>query len=159
VDNSALRAAAPECALALDHSWPLWERDVHLDLGHVLNCVVADALSPATTGALTLHHAGLWECDLEAQSRLTWSGGVYDIFGLERGTDVSRELALSLYTENSRAKLESLRRHAIRHKRGFTIDVEIRAAAVGEDRKVRIVATPELEQDRVKRLVGIKLAL
>ena len=75
-------------------SWPLWEQPRHFDLGLILNCAVADAIEPEGVGALGLQHAGLWECDLTNET-LTWSGGVYDIFGLPRGTVVSRSDALS----------------------------------------------------------------
>lgn len=141
---------------ALHHSWPLWEQPRHFDLGLILNSAVADAIAPEDVGALGLQHAGVWECELEDE-RLTWSGGVYDIFGLPRGSSISRREALALYCEDSRAKLERLRAHAIRHKRGFTLDIEIHAAAVGELRRVRLIAAPVCEADKVVRIHGLKL--
>ena len=143
-------------ALALNHSWPVWEQALHFELGHVLNCAVTDAIEPPKVGALGLHHAGIWECDLADES-LIWSGGVYDIFGLERGSPIGREQALAHYCEHSRAKLERLRAHAIRHRRGFTLDIEVRAAAVGEVRTVRLITAPVCEGNRVVRLHGLKL--
>lgn len=140
----------------LRHSWPLWEGPRHFDLGVILNCAIADAIEPQNVGNLGLQHAGLWECDLANQA-LIWSGGVYDIFGLPRGSIVSRPEALSLYSEDSRAKLERLRTYAIRHRRGFTLDIEVRAAAVAEVRHVRLIAAPVCEGDTVTRLHGVKL--
>lgn len=143
-------------ASPLHNSWPLWEQPRHFDLGLILNCAVADAIEPEGVGALGLQHAGLWECDLLTSDTLTWSGGVYDIFGLPRGTVVSRLDALSLYSEDSRAKLERLRTHAIRHKRGFTLDIDIRAAAVGETRRVRLIGAPVCQGNKVICLHGLK---
>ena len=140
----------------LRHSWPLWESARHFELGHVINCAVTDLIEPAEVGALGIHHAGCWECDLSDNS-LTWSGGVYDMFGLERGSVITREQALAHYSEDSRAKLETLRGYAIRHKRGFTLDVDIHAAAVGEHRRMRIVAAPVCEGGAVVRLQGVKV--
>lgn len=142
--------------LPLQHSWPLWEQARHFDLGYILNCAVADAIQPSGIGALGLQHAGVWECDLRTEA-LIWSGGVYDIFGLERGSQVSRAEALALYSEDSRAKLERLRNYAIRHKRGFTLDIEIHASVVGETRRVRLIAAPVCEDGEVVRLHGVKL--
>jgi PAS domain-containing protein len=142
---------------ALQHSWPLWEQPRRFDLGHVLNCVVTELIQPAEVGGLGVHHAGCWECDL-SDNKLTWSGGVYDIFGLRRDATISREESVSFYCEESRAKMERLRSYSIRHRRGFTLDVEIRAA-VGEARWMRLIAAPVCENDRVTRLHGLKLII
>ena len=137
-------------------SWPLSEQGGHFDLGHVLNGAVADVIDPQQIGELGTHHAGLWECDL-ADSSLIWSGGVYDLFGLERGGRITRDKALAHYSEYSRAKLERLRTHAIRHGVGFTIDVEIRSAAIGQLRRVRIIGAPVYDGAVPVRLHGLKL--
>jgi PAS domain-containing protein len=144
-------------SIALSQSWPLWEQPRHFDLGLVLNSAVTDIIRPAEVGALNLHHAGCWECDLTDNS-LTWSGGVYDIFGLPRGSTISREQSVSYYGEESRAKMERLRAYSIKHGRGFTLDVEIRAA-VGETRWVRLIAAPVWAGGRATRLHGLKLIL
>jgi PAS domain-containing protein len=141
--------------LTLKHSWPLWEQPRHFELGYVLNCAVTDIIPPLEIGALNLHHVGCWECDL-ADDSLIWSGGVYDIFGLPRDASVSRSECVSLYSEHSRAKMESLRAYSIKHRRGFTLDVEIRAA-VGETRWMRLIGAPVCVADRVVRLHGLKL--
>jgi hypothetical protein len=52
--------------------------------------------------------------------------------------------------------MERLRSYAIRHKRGFTLDIEIRAA-VGETRWTRLIAAPLCEGNRAVRLHGLKL--
>jgi hypothetical protein len=153
--GSAAEAIRP---IELDRSWPMWEQPRHFELGHVFNSAIADAIAPVTPGELGAHHAGLWECDL-ADSSLIWSGGVYDMFGLQRGSAVTRQQCLAHYCDDSRVKLERLRAHAIRHRRGFTLDVEIYAAAVAERRSVRVIGAPVCDGDRVVRLHGLKLAV
>lgn len=141
--------------LPLTHSWPLSEQGLHFDLGCILNSVLTDAIAPAAVGDVGMHHAGCWECDLSDNS-LIWSGGVYDIFGLPRGAQLTRDEAVALYSEESRAKLEQLRAHAIRHRRGFTLDAEIRPA-VGPRRWMRLICAPVCDGDRPVRLHGLKL--
>jgi hypothetical protein len=150
--------ATPGSEGARAFTWPLWEHPQHLELGHILNSAVSDALDPGHVGALGIHHAGLWECDLQDNS-LIWSGGSYDIFGLRRGLPITRELSLAHYCEHSRATLEALRSTAISGRRGFTVDVEIRAAIVGERRWVRVIGAPVCDGDRVSHLHGIKLII
>ena len=141
--------------LVLRHSWPLYEQARHFDLGCILNCAVTDILEPAVVGQLGVHHAGLWECDL-TDNTLVWSGGVYDIFGLPRGSTIRRDEAVALYSERSRAVMERLRAYAIRHKRGFTIDAEICPSAASS-RWIRLIAAPICVDNQVVRLHGLKL--
>lgn len=142
-------------ALPLTNSWPLSEQQRQFDLGCILNSVITDGIAPAAVGEIAFHHAGCWECDLSDNS-LIWSGGVYDIFGLPRGARLTREEAVSFYSEDSRAKMERLRAHAIRHRRGFTLDAEIRPA-VGGRRWMRLICAPVCAGDRPVRLQGLKL--
>lgn len=143
--------------IALKHTWPLWEQPRHFELGHVLNCAVIDVIQPAEAGDLSLHHVGCWECDLTDDS-LTWSGGVYDIFGLPRNIEISRGEMIGYYCEESRAKMERLRANSIKHRRGFTVDVEIRTA-MGENRWMRLIAAPICIEGRPIRLQGLKLII
>jgi PAS domain-containing protein len=138
-------------------SWPLSEQSRHFDLGLVLNSAVTDIIGPPEVGALGVHHSGCWECNL-ADNSLTWSGGIYDIFGLPRGSPVSRDEAVSFYSEESRASLEKLRSYAIREGRGFTLDVQIRPA-VGGTRRVRIIGAPICQDGKTVRLHGLKLII
>ena len=138
-------------------SWPLSEQSRHFDLGLVLNSAVTDIIGPPEVGALVIHHSGCWEFNL-ADNSLTWSGGIYDIFGLPRGLPVSRDEAVSFYSEESRAALEKLRSYAIREGRGFTLDVQIRPA-VGGTRRVRIIGAPICQDGKTVRLHGLKLII
>ena len=141
----------------LQHSWPLSEQAKHFDLGCVCNAAITDAIEPPLAGAIGNHHAGLWECDL-ANNKLIWSGGVYDLFGLPRGAEVTREQAVALYSEASRAAMERLRAYAIRHACGFTMDVEI-LPAVGQRRRIRLIGAPVCDGETILRLHGLKLAI
>lgn len=143
--------------LPINHSWPLFEQARHFELGLILNCAVIDLVEPAHAGELGIHHAACWECDL-SDSSLIWSGGVYDIFGLPRGARITREETLALYCEDSRAAMERLRSYAIRHRRGFTIDAQIRPVT-GGTRWMRIIGAPFSERGRAGRLHGLKVAI
>ena len=93
-----------------------------------------------------------------SDNSLIWSGGVYDLFGLPRGGRISRDFAVASYCEESRAKMERLRAYAIEHRRGFTVDVEIRPPA-RPNRWIRLVAAPVCAGGRAVRLHGLKLAI
>jgi PAS domain-containing protein len=147
----------PTVPLEISHSWPLFEQARHFELGCILNSAAIHDSTPAGIGELGPQHAGCWECDLSDNS-LIWSGGVYDIFGFPRGAEVTRDEAVALYCEESRAAMERLRAHAIKHRRGFTIDVEIRPAG-GENRWMRLIAVPVCAGDQPIRLHGLKLII
>lgn len=133
--------------LPLHYSWPLYDSDARFDLGRV------------TDGALHVLGAaekrvGRWSCDL-ADDRLSWGDATFELFGLPHDLPVTRADALALYTEESRVVTERLRAHAIRYRRGFTLDVHIRPAT-GGDRWLRLVAATEMADGRARRLHGLK---
>src|SRR3546814_4769689 len=142
----ALRHQYP---LPLHHSWPLFERASHFDLGWVDRRDVRPPASFATvaeTDAEAMARAGIgtWECNLTDNS-LTWSSAVYDLFGMQRGAPVARVDAVARYREGSRAAMERLRAHAITHRRGFTLDVEI-GSTPACSRWIRLIAEPRSEE-------------
>jgi len=126
--------------LPLTHSWPLYDAARHLPLEAQAGPVAMDI--------------GLWHCDL-ATERLSWSAAVYGLFGLPPGEPVERPLAVSLYAGPSRVAMEALRAHAIRHRRGFTLDARIRRPD-GEHRWMRLTAMPILAGRKVVHLCGTK---
>ncbi|WP_372426924.1 putative bifunctional diguanylate cyclase/phosphodiesterase [Salinarimonas chemoclinalis] len=97
---------------------------------------------------------GVWECALPDE-RLSWTDGVYDIFGLPRGTPVTRARAVSHYHPDSLAELDRLRGRAIREGIGFTLDARITTAR-GAERWMRITATVEREDGVPVRIFGMK---
>ena len=139
-------------------SGPLFDPATGFDLGMVLSSVVTDAIAPARVGELGLHHAGCWECDLSDDS-LSWSGGVFDLFGLPRNASLNRSDILSAYAEHSRAVMERLRGNAIRSGRGFARDVALCTLSDRESRRARLIAAPVSENGKVVRLHGLKIAI
>ena len=123
--------------LPLHHSWPLYELHTHL------SPVILDNSIARNDAALAERGLGLWHCDLTDNS-LRWTAGVYDIFGLERDSNVPRALSASLYAPESRDAMERLRAYAIRHKRGFTLDVDIHQADGQGACAMRLIAAPVL---------------
>lgn len=140
--------------LPLFHSWPIFDLDRRFDLGW-LEPVAApggDCVSLADR-LLAQRGIGRWQCDL-GDERLSWSPEVHDMFGLPRAARLWRADAVALYCEESRAAMERLRAYAIKHCRGFTLDVEVRAGGMRR-RWIRLVAAPVCEGDRVVRLHGL----
>lgn len=130
--------------LQLTNSWPLAERTARFDLG-----VVHDS-----AGGPPLGGVGDWHCDLRTGA-LTWSDRVYRMFGLTPEIIPDRVATLRQYHADSVEKLERLRNHIIRHRRGFTLDVAIEGAdAVW--RWVRINAAVERENGIVTGVYGLK---
>lgn len=98
--------------------------------------------------------AGAWECDLETNA-LTWTEGVFDVFGLPRGTKIHREDAVALYSEESRAEMERLRARAIERQQGFTMDAKI-LRPDGDQRWMRLTAGVACRNGRPTHLFGLK---
>lgn len=142
----------PTEPLPLYHSWPLYDLHVHL------SPVALDSYCAQSDRALAERGIGLWHCDLKGD-RLSWTSGVYDLFGLDRDMTVPRPLAVSLYTPDSREAMERLRSYAICYRRGFTLDVDIRPLNGAGERTMRLVAAPVLHDDQVVALHGIKQLL
>lgn len=102
----------------------------------------------------SLAKIGVWECEL-ATGEISWTDGVYDIFDLPRGSVVPRDHVLALYTDRSRAEMETMRAKAIAEGDGFTLDVEIITSG-GERRWVRLSADIECVDGKPVRIFGTK---
>ncbi|HEX7823079.1 MAG TPA: PAS domain-containing protein [Sphingobium sp.] len=150
---------SPTLPLPLNHSWPLFAARDHLEVLLPRSFGTGALPSPIAVAAIEDDLAdrgiGVWECDL-SNNWVTWSAGVYDLFGLPRGMVLDRGLTVSLYTPSSRAVMEELRAYAIRHRRGFTVDAELRRPG-GDHRWMRLSAVPLLEGGKVMRLRGLKV--
>jgi len=113
---------------------------------------------PDMAGAQRDPGAGYWHCDIADNDRLTWSEKVYALFGLDVGTSVKREWAVSRYAEPSKSVLERVRSYALDRKLGFLLDAAI--SLEGEDHRwIRVLAVPILARGRVVGLHGLKRAL
>ena len=93
-------------------------------------------VDPLIDRAMASAKVGAWSCNL-SDDRLSWTSGVYDIFGLPRGTAFDRRETLDLYTEESRDALERLRNEAIARGGSFTLDAQVNRPD-GETRWMRI---------------------
>ncbi len=132
----------------------LFDRDRRFVPGTILDCPASAISTLVNEQSLGERGIGHWECEL-AHNALTWTNEVYDIFGLPRGARVSRDEAVALYCEHSRAVMEKLRAHAITHNQCFVMDAEIRPGN-GESRWMRLIAAPICEDGNVVRLHGLK---
>ena len=145
--------------LPVHHSWALYERERHFELGQVHGYDTLDSFPGAVDvggdAGRVRTRIGRWECDLDKDNRLSWSSEVYDIFGIPRDAVLVRDETAALYCEGSRAAMENLRAYAIRHRRGFTLDVEIQPAQAPR-RWMRLIAAPLCVDDRIVKLQGLK---
>ncbi|WP_051661299.1 EAL domain-containing protein [Bosea sp. 117] len=100
-----------------------------------------------------LARVGGWEFDKGAQ-RLTWSDGVYRIYGLNPNKSPSLDLALSHFPPEARSQLQ--RRLDAALQNGETFDVELPFVNVGGDHRiVRHTCDVEADGDDVIRIFGI----
>lgn len=142
----------PAEPLALNHSWPLFERGLRFDLG----CLHAPDFDYAEADDewLAARGIGRWHCDLSTM-RLTWSTGVYHLFDWQWDQTLERSAILPIYQSQSLSAVERLRSYAIRHRRGFTIDADLRLSDTR--RWVRVIGAPVCEDKRVVALQGWKI--
>jgi len=98
--------------------------------------------------------AGAWECDLGTNA-LTWTDGIFDIFGLSRGTRICREDTLALYSDESRAELVRVRADGLERRQSFTMDAKI-FRPDGEQRWMRLTAAVVCRNGSPTHLYGLK---
>ncbi|WP_343519910.1 PAS domain-containing protein [Sphingomonas sp.] len=96
-----------------------------------------------------------WQCDLTDNS-LIWSDGVYDLFGLTRGSALDRDAVVAMYLPESRLELARLRDAAIAGCGSFTFEARIRRAD-GEIRWMRVTADVVREGGVARYLYGTKI--
>lgn len=96
---------------------------------------------------------GAWSCDL-ATEVLTWTDGVYDLFGLQRGSKLKRAATLDVYQSQSRSEMEQRRAAAIRTGTGFSLDCQLRTG--GQSRWMRLRVGVNYEHGRPVRIFGSK---
>jgi len=105
-------------------------------------------------GALAAAQAGVWRCRL-SDERLSWTGGVYDLFEIRPGAPLRRQHILECYEPRSRAALEEARSRAIRNGGGFALDAEI-VTQKGRSRWIRLSATVVPGSGGAAELFGLK---
>ncbi|TPQ32800.1 GGDEF domain-containing protein [Bradyrhizobium guangdongense] len=104
--------------------------------------------------ALSAARIGAWECELETE-RLSWTQGVYDIFGYPTGNPLRRADIVDLYVDESRRNMELARAEVIRSGRPVTLDTEIRTWR-GDKRWMRLSINAVREGGRPMRIFGSK---
>ena len=131
------------------------ERPWQFALGHVFKPAVDFVLEgPDLSGP----DVGYWRCDLVRGDRLSWTGKVYELFGLPAGNEIARAEAVRRYREGSRAVLERLRAFSIGNRCGFLLDARMSAEGSGAH-GIRILSAPLIERDRVVAIHGLKRAI
>lgn len=104
--------------------------------------------------AAALARMGAWECDL-ATAQLTWTDGVYDLFGIRRGASLERTRTVEMYRDCSRGRMERHRAAMIAKGRPFTLEARI-ISSCGTDRWMRLSADIAHENGRAVRIFGAK---
>ena len=104
--------------------------------------------------ALGFAGIGAWECEL-ATERLTWTPGVYDIFGYPMDNPLRRASIVDLYIDESRRNMELARAEVIRTGRPVTLDAEIRTWR-GERRWMRLLINTDGGSGPRARIFGSK---
>jgi PAS domain S-box-containing protein len=95
-----------------------------------------------------------WRCNL-ADDSLTWSAGVFELFGIARGSRVDRRAVVEHYCDESRDLLERLRSDAIANCGSFTFEARIRRLD-GDWRWMRVSADVAVKNGRATHLFGMK---
>ena len=114
----------------------------------------AEARARLYDQALGVARIGAWECEL-ATARLTWTPGVYDIFGYPMANPLRRASIVDLYLDESRRNMELARAEVIRTGRTALLDTEIRTWR-GEKRWMRLSINAIEEEGRTVRIFGAK---
>lgn len=104
--------------------------------------------------ASSLAGIGAWQCDLRTET-LTWTAGVFDLFGLPRGAAIGRRDIVAMYEEASGEAMERLRADAIARQGRFTLDAQI-VRPDGERRWMRLTAATRSTNGRATHLYGLK---
>ena len=110
-----------------------------------------DSLIPR---ALALAGIGAWSCEL-TDNALSWTPGIYELFGLSPLARVDRRDVVMLYDEESRDRMERLRANAIAQLAAFTFDAQI-VRPDGVRRWMRVTADVVRQGLRPAQLYGLK---
>lgn len=125
-------------------------RSIPLDMRWGRTDPMPDLLARATM----LAGIGAWECDLSTEA-LSWTTGVFDLFGIPDGSEVTRRDTVAMYCDESREAMERLRMEAITRRRCFSMDARIRRID-GTHRWMRLTADVVCRGERVTHLYGLK---
>ncbi|MCW3845746.1 PAS domain-containing protein [Sphingomonas sp. LB-2] len=125
---------------------------LHIPPQHLVSCRLAERA--AMDADLPPALAAAWRCDLSDDS-LSWTAGVFDLFGIPQGERVDRREIVGMYCEESRELLDRLRAEAIATCGSFTFEARIHRRD-GEMRWMRVTADVEVKNGRATHLYGMK---
>jgi diguanylate cyclase (GGDEF)-like protein/PAS domain S-box-containing protein len=97
---------------------------------------------------------GAWSCDL-ANDNLSWTPGVYALFGLPMDAALDRREIVQFYEAESREHMERLRSAAILRATPFTLEAEI-LRPDGDRRWMRLTGEVAKRDGRPVELYGLK---
>lgn len=95
---------------------------------------------------------GSWTYDLSTEL-VSWSDESYRIFDIPPGTDITLELALSIYPEHERLFVRSLMEHALTDGKSFDEELDI-VTDLGTTKRVRVTGDAEMAGPGARRLYG-----
>lgn len=126
---------------------------------YLVNDKQKKAIKPLTDPQLiaqALNIAGMsaWSCDL-ATNELSWTDGVFEIFGVNKDSGLERTDIVSLYHGESKEIMEHQRTKAIETRSGFSMEAQIRQPD-GDVRWIRLAGMTRCENNRAVQLYGIK---
>lgn len=124
---------------------------LHNPTAHHIRCRLTQRPTDADA---PLALAASWNCDLSDDS-LSWTAGVFDLFGLPQGSKVDRRDVVDMYADESRELLERLRSEAIATCGSFTFEARIHRLD-GQMRWMRVTADVEARGGKAARLYGMK---
>jgi diguanylate cyclase (GGDEF)-like protein/PAS domain S-box-containing protein len=113
-----------------------------------------ERMQPLLDRAMASAKVGAWSCTIPDE-RLSWTEGVYNLFGLPAGTPVDRQDIVDMYAEESREAMDRLRSKAIAQGGTFTLDAQIKAAD-GARRWMRLTGEMVRQAGQAPCLHGLK---
>jgi diguanylate cyclase (GGDEF)-like protein/PAS domain S-box-containing protein len=117
-------------------------------------CVSLGGGDPLLARAMALAGVGVWSCNL-SDGGLSWTSGIYDLFGLPADMPLDRRQVIEMYAEESREAMEKLRAQAIARCGTFTLDAQI-VRRDGGRRWMRLTGEMVSHAGRTPRLHGLK---
>lgn len=111
-------------------------------------------VDPLLARAMVLAKVGAWSFDLR-DNELSWTLGVYDLFGLPANMQLDRRQTVEMYSEDSREEMERLRAQAIAQCGAFALDAQI-VRPDGGLRWMRLTGEMVLNAGSSPRLHGLK---
>lgn len=99
--------------------------------------------------------AGTWDNDL-LNGNLSWSDGMYRLFGLEKGTKIKPEIYIKHALPGSLKLAEKVAHHLRTGSRGFEKTIEVQIGENVKVLKIKAIVVKD-EQGQVTRMLGVDM--